>query len=77
MAISKEQRQALTMLLEAGPNGYTDATLLAHGFKIELLIGLARDGFTATAFERVTEGRLTVDVARIKITDAGRRAIQS
>jgi hypothetical protein len=60
---------------DARPNGYTDATLLANGFEIELLIGLGRDGFTTTAFERVKAGKLTVDVARVRITDAGRRAL--
>jgi hypothetical protein len=74
--IKAVQRRALEMFADAGLNGCTDSALLAHGFKIELLIRLARDGFTTTAFERVTEGRLTVDVARTKITDAGRRAIE-
>jgi hypothetical protein len=59
------------------PSGYTDSTLLANGFEIELLIGLARDGFTITTFEQVTEGRLAVDVARVRITDAGRQALET
>jgi hypothetical protein len=40
-------------LLEASLDGYTEAIMLAHGFKIELLIDLARGGLATTSTERM------------------------
>jgi hypothetical protein len=39
MAMSRDQRRALR-LLAAAPNGATEATMLAHGFTIEMLDAL-------------------------------------
>jgi hypothetical protein len=54
--------------LAASPHGCTEAIMLAHGFTVRA--GLA----TATA-ERVAMGPRTIEAARVKISDAGRRMI--
>ena len=45
----------------------------AHGFTIKQLVDLVRLA-TATS-EHVRAGRLTLEVARVRITEAGRRAL--
>jgi len=76
--LDSEQRRAIEILAGAGPLGFTDTTLLAHGFSIELLIGLIRAGL-ATAQPEVlkTGARREIEVDRVKITDAGRKALES
>jgi hypothetical protein len=49
--------------------------LLAHGFKAELLAGLVRDGLASTMPESVRTGGRAVAIARLRITDAGQRAL--
>jgi hypothetical protein len=50
MAVSRDQRRALR-LLSGSPLGVTEAIMLAHGFTIEMLDALMRDGL-ATAEQR-------------------------
>ena len=71
---SAERRRALE-LLDASPDGCPAAILLAHGFKTELLAGLVNERLATAAPERVKAGARAVEVIRIKITDAGRRAL--
>ena len=70
------RRQALEILSGAGPSGC--ATLLAQmaqGFTTDMLAGLVGDGLATAAPEPVRAGGRTVEVTRVKITDAGRRAL--
>jgi hypothetical protein len=71
------RRQALEILSGAGPNGYT--TLLAQmaqGFTADMLAGLVHDGLATAATETVRAGGRAIKVTRVKITDAGRRALK-
>jgi hypothetical protein len=74
--LSQEQRRLLEMLNGAGPRGCPEALVLANGFNIELLTGLVRAGLATVATETVRAGDRTRAVANVKITDAGRRAIE-
>jgi alpha-D-ribose 1-methylphosphonate 5-triphosphate synthase subunit PhnI len=59
----------LLELLAAADDGYPDALLRAHGFATELVVGLVRAGLAAAKAGRA------VDVTRVRITDARRRAL--
>jgi hypothetical protein len=49
--------------------------LLAHRFTVETVVGVMRAGLaTATAEQTFAAGR-AVDVTRVRITEAGRRAL--
>jgi hypothetical protein len=61
-------------LLAACRDGCTEAIMLAHGFTARQLVGLKRDGLATAHSQRVTVGRRVIEVARLKITEAGRRA---
>jgi hypothetical protein len=47
--------------------------MLAHGFTIELV----RVGLASASVERVVAGSRKMEVATLRITDAGRRALAS
>ena len=53
----------------------TEAIRLAHGFTIDLLVELVGAGLATAKAERVIAGGRAVEVARLKITEAGRRAM--
>jgi|SRR6266404_1132927 hypothetical protein len=50
--------------------------LLTRGFKIETMGDLVGGGLATVRVETVTEHGLPIEIARIRITDAGRKAIQ-
>jgi hypothetical protein len=73
--LSAEQRQALE-LLASDPHGATEELLvLAHGFDSDMIAGLVRAKLATARRDIVKAGGKTVEVVRITITDAGRRAI--
>jgi hypothetical protein len=74
MAMSRDQRRALR-LLAGSPLGATEAIMLAHGFTIEMLTILVRDGLATATPETVHAGKRPVEVVRVRITDAGRLAL--
>jgi hypothetical protein len=74
MAMSRDQRRALR-LLAGSPLGATEAIMLAHGFTIEMLTILVRDGLATATPETVHAGKRPVEVVRVRITAAGRLAL--
>jgi hypothetical protein len=62
-------------LLAAAPNGATEAIPLAHGFTIDMLTVLVRDGLATATPETVHAGKRPIEVVRVRITDAGRLAL--
>jgi hypothetical protein len=75
--LSKEQHRVLA-LLDHIPHGITENTLvLAHGFDGTMIASLIDAGLATGQREIVTgPGRTTIEVVRIRISDAGRRAIE-
>jgi hypothetical protein len=71
-----EQRRALELLAGA-PRGATKARLLADGFTVDMLADLIREGLATAQRETMRVGSLTIKVERYRITDDGRRAIES
>ena len=72
----KPDRRCALELLASSPDGCTEA-LIANGFTIELLLELLRTGLaTAHSERRIVDGKMT-EVARMGITDEGRRLLGS
>jgi hypothetical protein len=69
-----ERRRALE-LLSASPDGCTEAIILAHGFTTDFLVDLIRAGLATAQTERAVAGGRSMQVTRIRITGAGRRAL--
>ena len=49
---------------------------LAHGFAIAQLVELVRAGLTTATPQRVKAGREQMEIAVLRITEAGRRALR-
>src|SRR5215831_1008460 len=62
-------------LLAASPNGRTEALMLANGFPFEMLVELIRTGLASAQAERMVTGGKQLEVARVRITEAGRRVL--
>jgi hypothetical protein len=71
--VSKPDRRRALELLASSPDGGTEGLMAANGFTVELLLELLRTGLaSAHAERRMVEGKMT-EVARMGITDEGRR----
>jgi hypothetical protein len=72
-------RRALELLklLAGSPHGITEALLVrAHGFNSDMIAGLIRAGLATAERETMKAGAKPVEVLRVRVTDAGRRAIE-
>jgi hypothetical protein len=73
--LSPKARRALE-LLASDPLGATEEFMLAHGFKVTILVNLVGAGLATSRHEVVTADGTTVAVDRLAITGAGRRALE-
>jgi hypothetical protein len=71
----KPDRRRALELLAASHDGVTEAIMLAHGFTVEQLVELVRSGLASATPERVVAGRKKIEVATLRITAEGRRAL--
>src|SRR5262245_57207298 len=74
--LTKDGRRVLELLVGSARQGSTEAFLLAHGFTVDLLADMVRAGFATAHSERVRAGGQPIEVTRVHITDAGRRALR-
>jgi hypothetical protein len=75
--LNVEQRQALEMLA-GSPHGVTeDLLVLAHGFDGDMIAGLVRAKLATTQRETLRAGGESAKVIRIRITEAGRQALET
>ena len=70
----RRRRRALELLASCA-DGCAEAILVAHGFTVEQMVELIRIGHATAQTERVIADGRAVEVARLKITEAGRRAL--
>jgi hypothetical protein len=67
----------LLRLLASSPNGATEALLLrVHGFDSDMIAGLVPTGLATAERETLKAGVKAVEVVRLRITAAGRKAIE-
>ena len=63
-------------LLGSYPNGCSERLMVWHGVEVDTMVDLIREGLTrAETIKRLDRGRPT-EVARVKITQPGRRALR-
>lgn len=72
--MSDEQRLLLE-LLDFAEDGCTASLLVALGFETDLVVGVVAAGLAMSETEAELVGGQAVDVTRVRITDAGRRAL--
>ena len=71
----KPSRRRALELLAASPAGCTEAIMLAHGFTVELMLDLCIAELAIATPERMVTGGRTVEIVRMKITEAGRQVL--
>ena len=74
MRLTAEQCRALE-LLASSQRGATQAVMIVHGFKTEMLAGLVLAGAAMVCTEIVMVGGETIKIDRFMITDTGRQAL--
>jgi len=76
MTLTAEQNRALRILADLHPTGCPDALMTyTHGFDIETLLSLTRRGFAGARREKIRVGDYATQVAHLRITEEGRRAL--
>jgi len=71
----KPDRRRARELLASCRDGCTEAIMVAHGFSVEQMVELVRAGLASVAAQRVVAGQHVMEIARVRITEAGRRAL--
>ena len=74
-SLIETHRQVLNVLANA-PRGRDVNALLTLGFKLETMADLVRKGLATVRVEIIETHGLTIEVARLRITDVGRRALE-
>jgi hypothetical protein len=62
-------------LLASCRDGCTEAIMIAHGFSIEQMVELLNARLATATAERVVAGGQPIEVARVRITEAGWRVL--
>jgi hypothetical protein len=74
--LSRERHRAL-QLLAGSPRGLTeDLLVLAHECSRDMLAGLVLAGLATVVAETLRADGPSIKIERVRITDAGRRAIE-
>ena len=74
MSLVIDQREALNLLARS-THGYRESILLDRGYPIEMLRRLIGDGLIVAEREPAYLRRRAIVVTRMRITEAGRRAL--
>jgi hypothetical protein len=72
--LSGEARRALQLLVDR--QGSTEAWMLDLGFTDRMLFLLAQAGLITIRHEIINTGAELIDIGRVRITDAGRQALE-
>jgi hypothetical protein len=71
----KPDRRRALELLASCRDACTDAIKLAHGFTVAQMVERVNAGMATATAERMVAGGKTIEVARVRITEAGRRLL--
>jgi hypothetical protein len=62
-------------LLASCRDGCTETIMTAHGFKTDMMVEIINGGLASVTTEGVVAAGRRIEVARVRITEAGRRAL--
>ena len=74
--LTPERRRALKLLASSLEGINEELLVRGHGFRRQMLVGLVRFGLATAERETVKAGGKAVEVARVRITEAGRKMIE-
>jgi hypothetical protein len=70
-----DRRRALKLLASCR-DGCTEALMLAHGVTVPQMVELVQAGLASAGAERMRAGKHEMEIARVRITEAGRRVLE-
>jgi hypothetical protein len=73
--LTADRHRALLLLVD-NPSGCSEHLLRAYGFTAEFIARLVDAGLATTKTERMMAGGRALEVTRVRITDAGRDALE-
>ena len=73
----KPERSRALELLAPCHDGCTEPTMLAHGFSIDMMAELINSGLATVQTEWFVAGGYEGERARVRITEAGHRALRT
>lgn len=76
LTLSDDCRHALSVLA-GSRNGHTESLMIVRGFGRVLLAELVLAGFVGAEIERMVVGSKAINVRRLRITQAGRKALSA
>jgi hypothetical protein len=71
----KPDLRRVLSLLASSRDGLTETAILKHGCTVEQIGELVRTSLATASTQGIRVGRRTIKVTRVRITDAGRRAL--
>jgi len=74
--LNVERRQVLQLLASSADGVNEELLVLDHGFTRRMLTGLVRTGLATEERVITKAGSKPIEVVRVRITEAGRRAIE-
>jgi hypothetical protein len=72
----KPDRRRALELLASCRDGCTEAMMLAHGFTVAQMVELVQARLASAGAERMRAGKHEMEIARVRITEAGRRVLE-
>ena len=69
------RRRALELLIQCPQEGCTEAVLLANGIDVDTMVQIIVEGLASATPQRTRAGREVLEVAVLRITDEGRKAL--
>jgi hypothetical protein len=75
--LSLERRRALKLLASSPRGVAAELLVLAHEFSRDMLAGLVLAGLATVVAETLKADGPTIRIDRVRITDAGRKAIEA
>jgi hypothetical protein len=77
IADRRSRRRALELLAGCGPEGCTEAVMIANGIDVETLVEIIVGGLATATPQRTRAGREVLEVAVLRISEKGRQALAS
>jgi hypothetical protein len=63
------------LLAACGPEGCTEAVMLANGVDVDTMVQFILEGLATATPQRTRAGREVLEVATLRITEKGRQAL--
>jgi hypothetical protein len=75
IAARRTRRGALELLAGCGPEGCSEAVMVANGIDVDTMVQIIVEGLASATPQRTRAGREVMEVATLRITDAGRKVL--